>query len=240
LQRAVDYGQEPVSWVTGVSQAYVSGLAIPQYTLQEDGTNNQHYCTATDTTILYAGWPFTVTCYVKAIQRTQCVLGLFDGAAEHFCSYDLAAISASGSSGITGTIAPEANGWYLITATVAIAASTTPSATLFLTELGATTYPGTAGQGLNFSSFMYSYANAAAAFFPTITPGPYATFAGPNWTIAEPNTISFASAPAPSATIAWDGTYAFNCRFTDDQEDFEQIMKGLWQIQSLRFRSVKP
>ena len=239
IQRAVLYGQEPISWVTGLSQAYVNGSAIPQYKLAEDSTNNQHYCTATDTPSLYGGWPFTVTCYVKPVERTQCVLGLFDGMATHFCSYDLVAVSASGSSGITGSIMPAANGWYLISAAVTIAAATTPSASLFLEELGTTTYLGIAGQGLNISSFMYSYANTAAAFFPTITAGQNATFTGPNWTALQPNTVTFASAPPANAAIAWDGTYAFNCRFTDDQEDFEEILNGLWQIQSLKFRSVK-
>ncbi len=240
IQRAVGFGQEPVSWVTGVSQAYVNGLPIPQFNLQEDNTANQHYCTATDTPTLYPGWVLRITCYVKPVERTQCALGLFDGAATHFCNYDLAAVSASGSSGLTGAIAAVANGWYLISAAVTIAAPTAPSASLLLVKSATTAYPGTAGEGLSFSSFMYSFANTSAAFFPTITAGPYATLTGPNWTVAQPNTLAFSAAPVANAAISWDGTQAFNCRFLDDQEDFEEILNGLWQIQSLKFRSVKP
>jgi hypothetical protein len=54
------------------------------------------------------------------------------------------------------------------------------------------------------------------------------------------NTILFTSPPAAGHSITATCTYAFNCRFLDDQEDFEEFMNGLWQVQSLKFRSVKP
>jgi uncharacterized protein (TIGR02217 family) len=60
------------------------------------------------------------------------------------------------------------------------------------------------------------------------------------WSLAQPNTLSFTTAPANGAVITADFAYAFVCRFLDDQEDFEEIMNGLWQVQSLKFRSVKP
>jgi len=60
------------------------------------------------------------------------------------------------------------------------------------------------------------------------------------WSLAEPNTLNFASAPGSGVVITADFSYAFICRFLDDQEDFENFMSGLWQVQSLKFRSVKP
>ncbi len=57
--------------------------------------------------------------------------------------------------------------------------------------------------------------------------------------LAQPNTLTFAAAPAAGTAITADFTYAFVCRFLDDQEDFENIMAGLWQLQSLKFRSVR-
>jgi Conserved hypothetical protein 2217 (DUF2460) len=104
---------------------------------------------------------------------------------------------------------------------------------------GSSSYAGTTGQGLFFSSFMYSYGNTAAAFFTSLALT-HATFTGPNWTITQPNTIIFASAPAANAFITADSTFAFNCRFTDDQDDFEEFMSGLWHVETLKFRSVKP
>ncbi len=54
------------------------------------------------------------------------------------------------------------------------------------------------------------------------------------------NTITFTTAPASGHAITATCAYAFNCRFLDDQMDFEEIMNGLWQVQSLKFRSVRP
>ncbi|MGB6326683.1 MAG: DUF2460 domain-containing protein [Methylocella sp.] len=53
------------------------------------------------------------------------------------------------------------------------------------------------------------------------------------------NTIVFTTAPLAGHTIAATCTYAFNCRFLEDQADFENFMNGLWMVSSLKFRSVK-
>ena len=58
-------------------------------------------------------------------------------------------------------------------------------------------------------------------------------------TLVAPNTITLASAPAAGAPVTADFTYAFLCRFLDDQEDFENVMSGLWRVDSLKFRSVR-
>jgi hypothetical protein len=60
------------------------------------------------------------------------------------------------------------------------------------------------------------------------------------WALTTPNTLAFATAPGSGVMITATFTYAFNCRFLDDQEDFENFMNGLWQVQSLKFRMVKP
>lgn len=60
------------------------------------------------------------------------------------------------------------------------------------------------------------------------------------WTCVQPNTLAFYAAPAGGVEITADFSYAFVCRFLDDQVDFEEFMSGLWQVQSLKFRSVKP
>lgn len=54
------------------------------------------------------------------------------------------------------------------------------------------------------------------------------------------NTIVFTTAPLAGHTIAATCTFAFNCRFLDDQADFENFMNNLWMVSSLKFRSVKP
>ena len=59
------------------------------------------------------------------------------------------------------------------------------------------------------------------------------------YALVPPGTLTFLAPPAAEAPITADFTYAFVCRFDDDQEDFENIMSGLWQLQSLKFRSVR-
>jgi hypothetical protein len=59
------------------------------------------------------------------------------------------------------------------------------------------------------------------------------------YSFTAPNTITFSSAPGAGVAIAWTGTYAFLCRFLDDQLDFEEILSGAWQNKSVKFRSIR-
>ncbi len=63
--------------------------------------------------------------------------------------------------------------------------------------------------------------------------------AGSAYYLTPPNTLVFTSAPGHGVTISADFSYAFNCRFLDDQMDFEEFMSGLWRLESMKFRSVK-
>jgi hypothetical protein len=60
------------------------------------------------------------------------------------------------------------------------------------------------------------------------------------YSLITPNSLVFTSAPASGATVSGDFSYAFNCRFLDDQMDFEEFMASLWRLESMKFRSVKP
>ena len=60
------------------------------------------------------------------------------------------------------------------------------------------------------------------------------------FSLTTPNTLTFATAPGAGVAITADFSYAFQCRFLDDQNDFENFTSGLWTVQTLKFRSVKP
>jgi hypothetical protein len=60
------------------------------------------------------------------------------------------------------------------------------------------------------------------------------------WSLTQPNSLTFTNAPASGSVITADFSYGFVCRFLDDQNDFENFMAGLWKLDSLKFRSVKP
>jgi uncharacterized protein (TIGR02217 family) len=58
-------------------------------------------------------------------------------------------------------------------------------------------------------------------------------------TLAAPNTLVFSAPPANGAIVAASFSYAFQCRFLDDQMEFENFMSGLWRAQGLKFRQVR-
>lgn len=59
------------------------------------------------------------------------------------------------------------------------------------------------------------------------------------YTLTAPNSITFTTAPASGAVLAWTGAFAFQCRFLEDQIDFNNFMLGAWELQSLKFRQVR-
>jgi len=59
-----------------------------------------------------------------------------------------------------------------------------------------------------------------------------------NWLFIAPNSIVFGSAPGAGVAITTDFTFAFQCRFLDDQMDFEEFMSSLWKLDSMKFRSI--
>jgi uncharacterized protein (TIGR02217 family) len=59
------------------------------------------------------------------------------------------------------------------------------------------------------------------------------------WSLVNPNSLVFATAPGAGVAITANFTYAFQCRFDDDSVDFEQFMQNLWRVDSLKFRSVR-
>jgi len=88
------------------------------------------------------------------------------------------------------------------------------------------------------------------------TPGPYfqtlaTDYYGSPWitsggSLVDPGAyaiangaVTFATAPASGAALAWTGYFAFLCRFEGDNLDFEQFMASLWKANSVKFRSLR-
>lgn len=59
------------------------------------------------------------------------------------------------------------------------------------------------------------------------------------YVLSAPNVLTFASAPASGAVVAASFAFAFQCRFVEDQAEFENFMPGLWRVKGLRFRQVR-
>ncbi len=59
------------------------------------------------------------------------------------------------------------------------------------------------------------------------------------WSVVAPNSLLFTTPPGPGVTISTTFTYAFQCRFDEDDMDFEELMSNLWKVDSVKFRSVR-
>ena len=59
------------------------------------------------------------------------------------------------------------------------------------------------------------------------------------WSLSTPNSLVFTGAPGSGVAIAATFTYAFQCRFDEDDMDFEQFMSALWKADSVKFKSVR-
>jgi uncharacterized protein (TIGR02217 family) len=62
---------------------------------------------------------------------------------------------------------------------------------------------------------------------------------GGSYSLTAPNTLTFTTAPGAGVVVSADFAFAFQCRFIEDQMDFEEFMANLWKLQSMKFRSVK-
>ena len=59
------------------------------------------------------------------------------------------------------------------------------------------------------------------------------------WSLSTPSSLVFTSAPGFGVSIAATFTYAFQCRFDSDDQDFEEFMSNLWRVNSIKFKSVR-
>lgn len=54
------------------------------------------------------------------------------------------------------------------------------------------------------------------------------------------NTVTFTAAPASSAAITVDMTYFYYVKFTDDAQEFDKMMSGLWSAPKVVLHSCRP
>ena len=60
-----------------------------------------------------------------------------------------------------------------------------------------------------------------------------------SYSVTAPNTLTLTMPPGAGVVVTADFSFAFQCRFLDDQMEFEEFMSNLWKLESLKFRSVK-
>jgi hypothetical protein len=173
----------------------------------------------------------TFTCYVQAGERSACRLNFYNGSSTIGCDFNLA--SAAAGTPDTGIAMASINqiggGWFELQIAGVMAAGAVPIFYILIENpYGTTSYTGSPGSGIYFSGANWQVGYGAPAVLPA-----FVTPTGASITTVAGNLPS-------GVALSADCTYGFNCRFLDDQQDFEQFMSGLWKVESLKFRSVKP
>lgn len=107
----------------------------------------------------------------------------------------------------------------LINGVPGVRVASSPTAGQYSVAAGVYTFAA-ANQGQSYS-ITYQY---------TIDPADY--------TITAPNLISFDVAPANGIGIYATFQFYYQCRFLEDQQDYEKFMDRLWNLQSLEFKSI--
>jgi uncharacterized protein (TIGR02217 family) len=62
---------------------------------------------------------------------------------------------------------------------------------------------------------------------------------GGSYGLTTPNTLTFTTPPGAGVVVSADFSFAFQCRFIEDQMEFEEFMSSLWKLEGMKFRSVK-
>lgn len=68
---------------------------------------------------------------------------------------------------------------------------------------------------------------AEPVYAPTVTGITVAGSPAGSYTVGDTGVVTFASAPASAADLAWTGTFAFLCRFDADSIDLQEFMSGI-------------
>lgn len=55
------------------------------------------------------------------------------------------------------------------------------------------------------------------------------------YSINSTGLVTFDTAPPLGHTVKWTGTYYYRCRFLQDEHDFNQMLKDLWELRKLEF-----
>ena len=75
---------------------------------------------------------------------------------------------------------------------------------------------------------------------PVVTVAGVTKTYGTDYTIAPWGQITFTSAPANGAALAWTGSFLFVCRFDQDTMKLEQLYTSLWRMGGLSIVSKAP
>lgn len=165
-----------VATTIGVNFYFAPNGTLTADKVQEDNTNSQHAITESTTCPLGT---YTLSAWVRPVERTKCVLSMSDGAGG-FASigFDLtngstfsSGVAVGSWTGISFTATLWPDGWYRLTITGTRGAGTVVVQQLFLWTT-ALSYVGTTGSGVDAWGFKLEPGSFATSYFNAATLSP--------------------------------------------------------------------
>jgi len=202
---------------------------------------------------LTAGQAYTFSVFVKAAERTQIELQVFNVSDNWQALVDLSTLSVVSSSG-GGAAAGRfisiviesvgSSGWYRVSLCGQACQTLSHTISVVLASGGSVSYLGVAGDGLYVWGAQFESGTRQTSYIPT-TSGAVtisSDYSLTNLTTAGAvNTfqqVQFASAPANTVTLLWSGSFFYRCRFSEDSVDFSERVSQVWDAKSLTFESI--
>ena len=143
--------EPPGALTSGASQVWIalSGARSSVYKIAEDGSTGVHFVSWTSGASELAGSAVSFTIYVQAVERTKVWGLIYDGLTGFLAEFDLAAGTATPSSGVAASIAAAGNSFWKLTISCVLSAGGAPQVQLGPEiAVGARSYAGTAGDGV--------------------------------------------------------------------------------------------
>lgn len=209
------------------------------FAIVENTANSSHYVVQSVAGFSTgAGYNFSV--FLKAGGRNEVMVRFLAGGAFATTAYCIANLTTGQITGTQGLSASSIqalpNGWYRVTITATTTSAGSASVAVLLMSAGSSTYTGNGASGL------YAWGAQVDGFGPV---NRYIkTLGSPvsvtDYTLSLTGGVTTGFAPVNGAQLSWTGSYYWRVRFRQDQTEFSQFMRKLWEARTVELITVKP
>lgn len=155
-----------------------------------------------------------------------------------YAVFDLATgtVTATGA-GATASVqtVPDMPGWWrCVLSCPATTVNAAASPRVDLSNVNSSAVPSYAGDGVSglyLWGAQFESGQNATSYIPTIT----AAASTIDYAVDANGVVTLGIAPDDGDLMSWSGTFYYRCRFAKDQTDFNAMLQGLWNLQTISF-----